>query len=209
MSINLLPQEIIAKRRSEKRLIFLGLATIILVLLMVFTFLSLNWKVGQEEEQLMKIKDEKQKVNSEIGKYKIYEERQVELQKKRDILNSAMSDEVAWDKFLNEVSMVIPSNVWLESLSMSADGINYAGYTFDFPSVAKWLIRLDEIKSLENIWFTHASRVELTVGDPETNELIYEVVQFNSTSNLLEEQADESASSENSSEESTEEGDAE
>jgi len=183
MSINLLPEEIIKKRRSEKRLIYLGLGAIVLILVMAVTFAGLNWRIGQEEDALEEIKAEQQKVNLEITKYKIYEERQAELQRRQGILNTAMANEINWDKFLNEISMVIPSNVWLVSMNLDGESIAYQGYTFDFPSVAKWLIRLDEIKPLSNIWLGSASKADLEDQD---------VVQFNSTSHLSETQTAES-----------------
>ncbi|HDP69221.1 MAG TPA: hypothetical protein ENN38_00200 [Actinobacteria bacterium] len=175
MSINLLPKEIIEKRHSERRIIYFGVGTIILIFAMAVTFASLNWKIGQEENALEKIKVEQQKVNAEITKYKIYEERQAELQRRQNILNTALANEIAWDKFLNEVSMVIPGNVWLVSMNLDSGSIAYQGYTFDFPSVAKWLIRLDEIKPLKNIWLGGASKTDLEG---------HEVIQFDSTSHL-------------------------
>ncbi|MDO8886433.1 PilN domain-containing protein [Candidatus Oleimmundimicrobium sp.] len=207
MSINLLPGEIIQKRKTEKRLVYLMIAGVILVVFMVFTSLGLNLKVSREDKKLTEIKDERQKINSEIGQYKIYEERHAELQKKQGILDSAMANEIAWDKFLNEISMVIPSDVCLESLSMSVDKITYTGYTFDFPSVAKWLIRLGEIKSLDNIWFTNAGKADLELkSESGITSIIYEIVRFDSTSKMIEEETNESASSENSSEIGAEEG---
>lgn len=186
MSINLLPEEIIKKRRLEKRLIYFGLGAIVLALIMVVTFAGLNWKIGQEEVVLEEIKAEQQKINLEITKYKIYEERQAELQRRQGIFNTAMANEINWDKFLNEISMVIPSNVWLVSMNLNGESIAYQGYTFDFPSVAKWLIRLDEIKPLSNIWLGSASKTDLEG---------HEVIQFGSTSHLTVTQTAESVSS--------------
>ena len=80
-------------------------------------------------------------------------------------LSAALTTRIAWDRVLRQVSLVLPEDVWLTSLSATApkggvpsadaaastSGVNLAGSTYSQNGVARFLSRLAVIPDLENI----------------------------------------------------------
>jgi Tfp pilus assembly protein PilN len=103
-------------------------------------------------------------------------------------LAAAITSRVAWDRLLREVSLVLPEDVWLDTLTAKsptapaaaaaappASGVTTAntftltGYTYEQDSVAELLARLSVVPELSNVALASAARAE--VGGKE-------VVQF-------------------------------
>jgi Tfp pilus assembly protein PilN len=81
-------------------------------------------------------------------------------------LDSALSGRVAWDTILRELSLVLPSDVWLQTLSAkgsaagtvdangaptSSTGLTLTGYTYSQAGVARLLSRLALVPKLSNV----------------------------------------------------------
>lgn len=169
--INLLPPGVLEKRRAEKVTFYVVGVTILVVLLLVGVY-GLNFlRISQSEQELESLKVRNERVSQVVAEYQIYEKRKKELEEKKKIIEEAMKGEIAWHKMLNEISMVIPSDVCLTSFAGDTEGgITCKGYTLDYSfdapdlghkPVAKWMIRLGEIKTLTQIWLTFSQKTDL------------------------------------------------
>ncbi|MDX6454128.1 MAG: hypothetical protein QOD48_235 [Gaiellaceae bacterium] len=84
-------------------------------------------------------------------------------------VTSTLSQRIAWDRVLREVSLVMPDDVTLTSLTMTApatpgaiptgpagagQGFVIAGSAFSYPSVARLLSRLALVPDLSNVTLT-------------------------------------------------------
>jgi Tfp pilus assembly protein PilN len=83
------------------------------------------------------------------------------------LLGKALSARIAWDRVLREVSLVIPEDVWLETMNTNGPdpgaaapvpgqppptgGFSITGYTYSHDGVARLLARLAVIPHLENV----------------------------------------------------------
>jgi Tfp pilus assembly protein PilN len=94
-------------------------------------------------------------------------------------VSSALSQRIAWDRVLREVSLVMPDDVTLTSLTMTApttagaipgappavataQGFVIDGSAYSYPSVARLLTRLALVPDLSNVTLTSTS------SDPKT-----------------------------------------
>jgi Tfp pilus assembly protein PilN len=87
-----------------------------------------------------------------------------EQQPRLDALSTALSQRIAWDRILREFSLVLPSDVWLNSLTMTApvpssgtsggSSLTLAGSTYSYDSVARLLARLSLIPDLSDVTLT-------------------------------------------------------
>jgi Tfp pilus assembly protein PilN len=70
---------------------------------------------------------------------------------------AALSQRIAWDRILREFSLVLPNDVWLSSLNLSAPaagggtGLQITGSTYSYDSVARLLSRLSLIPDLAEV----------------------------------------------------------
>ena len=82
-------------------------------------------------------------------------------------LSAALSGRLAWDRVLREVSLVLPDDVWLSSLSATAPvgasastaaaGFSINGRTYSHDGVARLLARLAVVPHLSNVQLLHSS----------------------------------------------------
>jgi Tfp pilus assembly protein PilN len=73
-------------------------------------------------------------------------------------VSSVLSQRIAWDRVLREFSMVLPNDVWVSSLQMTAptgtsatNGFTVNGTTYSYDSVARMLSRMYLIPDLTGV----------------------------------------------------------
>ncbi len=101
-------------------------------------------------------------------------------------LSSALAGRLAWDRVLREVSLVLPDDVWLTSLSAKAPaaaatpgasaGFTLNGRTYSHDGVARLLARLAVVP--------HLSNVQLQSSASATSETGRKVVEFSINANV-------------------------
>ena len=110
-------------------------------------------------------------------------------------VSTALSARLAWDRILREFSLVLPSDVWLTSLDMTApdpaqlaspttpqNDFSLSGYTYSHDSVARLLARLALIPELSGINLTN-SQLQ-AAGGTATGPTTPGTVQFNITAGV-------------------------
>lgn len=99
-----------------------------------------------------------------------------EEKQRRSALSDAVSRRLAWDRVLREVSLILPHDVWLTSLTAlspgapavagpappgAADGLTVKGYTYSQDAVARFLARLAVVPNLTNVQLVQSTRTQL------------------------------------------------
>jgi Tfp pilus assembly protein PilN len=78
-------------------------------------------------------------------------------------VSTVLAQRIAWDRILREFSLVLPSDVWIQSLSMTAptttatNGFTIQGTTYSYDSVARMLARLNLVPDLYGVTLTGTS----------------------------------------------------
>lgn len=184
ININLLPAEIIEKRKAEKVIsaMIIGAASIFGVVVLVF-FYAFRL-VGIEADTLYDLKVENARYETEIAKIADFESNQIFVEERLALVNGIASKKYSYSKWLNNVSLLIPNEVWLDSIKIAKDGnVNFSGTAIagvdsrqlGQKTVAKWLVRLSELDDMTNVWLESSSkstgaRREPTPDDPLTEE---------------------------------------
>lgn len=80
-------------------------------------------------------------------------------------VSAALSQRIAWDRILREFSLVLPNDVWVSSLQLSAtagatsaNGFALDGQTYSYDSVARMLTRMALIPDLTGVTLTTTSK---------------------------------------------------
>jgi Tfp pilus assembly protein PilN len=72
-------------------------------------------------------------------------------------VSAALAQRIAWDRVLREFSLVLPNDVWISSLGMTApaagatNGFTIEGTTYSYDSVARMLTRMELIPDLTGV----------------------------------------------------------
>jgi Tfp pilus assembly protein PilN len=186
-AINLLPRDD-ARRRGPQKTQWIVLVPVVLAVLLagIFSamFLSGSGKVKDKQAQLGQLQDELHAIPTpDASKVKTQTALAADKQARVTAITTALSRRVAWDRVFRELSLVLPNDVWLTTVSakapvpsatavvpppaapgsqVSATQVTLDGYTYSQPAVARLLSRLQVIPDLVNVQLQQSSST--TVG---------------------------------------------
>ena len=166
MRINLLPPEILDKRRAEKRIGYVIVAAIAVAIILAGVWAFAYFRLQNKEDELAVIQQQVQSTQAQANQLAIFEERAGELQNRQEIATLALADRRNWAKLFDEMSLVLPEDVWVQTLTASeASGLQIVGFAIDVPndspdqghkSIAKTLVRLADLEQLFDVWLTNS-----------------------------------------------------
>lgn len=174
-AINLLPKD--GAHRGRQKTQWIVLVPVVLAVLMtaVFSamFLSASSKVKDKQAELAQVQDELHAIPTpDANKVKTQSALAADKQARVTALSTALSRRVAWDRVFRELSLVLPSDVWLATISakapvpsssatvpapaaagssVAATEFTLDGYTYSHPAVARLLSRLAIVPDLVNV----------------------------------------------------------
>lgn len=175
---NLLPPDI---RRSAAQSLpteaLAGLAAGVAVAsLLAVGYVTVHGTVTKRERELADVKAQLAAVPTpKPAKDAVAPELAAEKDQRMSALDGALSSRVAWDGILRELSLILPDDVWLNSLSAKAgapsadptagvvpSGVTLTGYTYSQEGVARLLTRLALVPQFGNVQLQSSSGA--TVG---------------------------------------------
>lgn len=189
--INLLPSEIAEKRRAREITLLIAAGGAALIALLVIVFLIQTARVAGERGKLEDIRRDNAALQGRVNRLQAFATQQKTLQTKQQLLTTLTRNEIRWSVLLNDVSLVIPSDVWLTNFTGSVNTstgqrgavqatqtigtIALSGSTFTHLDVAKWLSRLSLVREFALPYLTMSAKG--VIGDQQ-------VVSFNSSVEL-------------------------
>ncbi|MHB1341641.1 MAG: PilN domain-containing protein [Coriobacteriia bacterium] len=161
MRVNLLPPEITEKRKGEQRLVYVAFAFVAVAILLAALWGFATLRADGLQKDLDAQQQELAQTKNQSEALKIFEDQAAELQRRSGIALLTLEARRNWSKLLDEISLVLPSDVWLTSLSASEeDNLQLDGYAVDaddspdygHKSIAKILVRLADLDQLRDVW---------------------------------------------------------
>jgi Tfp pilus assembly protein PilN len=174
-AINLLPKD--GERRGPQKTQWIVLVPVVLAVLMTGVFsamyLTASGKVKDKQAELGQLQDELHAIPTpDANKVKTQSALAADKQARVTALSTALSRRVAWDRIFRELSLVLPDDVWLSTISakapvpsstasapapaapgsaVAATQVTLDGYTYSHPAVARLLSRLAVVPDLVNV----------------------------------------------------------
>lgn len=170
MRVNLLPPDILERRKAEKRVGWVVLAAI-----GVAVVLAIVWAVGYfqlqgKRDELASVQQQTQLATAQANQLAIFEQRATELETRRATAAQALAGRVNWARLFDELSLVLPSDVWLKNMmAEEGNGLQLQGFAVDAPNdtpdaghktMAKTLVRLADLQQLSDVWLTSSKRTD-------------------------------------------------
>jgi Tfp pilus assembly protein PilN len=196
--INLLPKEVLERRRYEGwyRWVFILAVGLILIILAVYVLLL--FEVSSKNTQLQTIKESAAQQTVLAEQLSIFQNKEQELQARQQLAQTALASRVNVGQVAEDVSLVLPDEVWLDLLTinestgivMTAETPRNSGESNDvaYKSVAKTLVRLNELPELYDVWLTTASNGQWQQWAPSANSespIPVNVVTFGATTKVV------------------------
>lgn len=195
--VNLLPREVIERRKYEQfyRYVFIIAVGAILVVLMVYAGLFLLNQ--QKNDELQSLQEEASQYQDQAEAFGVFEAKEQELIAREQVAQTALAGRVNMGMLAEEVSLVLPDEVWLGSIVLSEkDGLTLGGNTprstsesidVAYKSIAKLLVRLNELTTLYDVWLVTAANADWSSWAVETGKTLPQaakVVSFQATGKI-------------------------
>jgi Tfp pilus assembly protein PilN len=187
-AINLLPKDDARGSRQTQWIVLVPVAAAVLLTgLTSAGFLSASGKVKSRQSELATLKDELAAIPTpDASKLQGQNALASDKQTRVTALGAALSRRVAWDRIFRELSLVLPSDVWLATLSakapvpssvaagpapaapgtaVAATQFTLDGYTYSHAAVARLLTRLAVVPDLVNVQLQQSTLT--TVGSAQ------------------------------------------
>jgi Tfp pilus assembly protein PilN len=187
--VNLLPPEIEDRRRFRRVQYGLGAGVLATVGAVALAFVAATGSVNSANTDLEAATAEGARLQSETAKYADVTAVYAQAAAAQAMLTEAMGEEVRYSRFLSDLSLSVPENVWLTTLNYSQAPVTPAvgdsepgvatltvsGRGFSHEDVALWLESLAAQPTYTNPYFSSSS--EALIGSRK-------VVDFTSTTVL-------------------------
>jgi Tfp pilus assembly protein PilN len=170
--VNLLPSDVKVERQVRRTTALVVSAGVAVVALLFFVFVLQLARLAHSQEQLTQQQSVNSDLSTKVASLLRFEDLRMAVTAREAQLSTLQAGEVLWSGVLRDASIVIPDQVFLNSLSgslysgsgVSAGGtgmagtIQFAGEALDYPTVSKWLTRLEEVTGWVNPWIGSASK---------------------------------------------------
>jgi Tfp pilus assembly protein PilN len=180
-AVNLLPRDDKRQRGggrgNDPQLIGGIVGTVLVTAIVAAWFLTASGGVAKNQERLDAVSSEL--AATPVPKPSAPDASQLEQQKSARVaaLSSALGGRLAWDRVLREISLVLPEDVWLTSLSAQAPsaapataetapaaGFAINGKTYSHDGVARLLARLALVPHLSSVQLQSSTRAISETG---------------------------------------------
>lgn len=148
--INLLPVELREAKVVRKRLTMILLGTLVGVLTLVMWWGYLVIRINYMQEELVKLRDQKNVMEQKIAVLKVYEERKILLDERQKKIVQLKEGEIDWSGILSDLGGVAPTNVWLTKIASAGQNVQIEGISVTYQDLASFMIRLQNVEFLTN-----------------------------------------------------------
>jgi Tfp pilus assembly protein PilN len=187
--INLLPPQVRSRQHVRRVFGTAALGAIGLVVLLMGITAMQRLQISSARRTLQTQRAEAVALRAQVGNLQQYEVLQASVTSSRTLLGTALSGDVAFSRFLDDLDTAMPGDSWLTSLTLSAKpnaatgGVGasgtaqYGGYVTSFPGLSGWLDTMSRLKGLRFVYLSNGSKQD--VGGRK-------VVSFSASANLTE-----------------------
>lgn len=178
--IDLLPSRYAVRRQERRYVGLIGVVGAVIVGLLLVWWFMLTTQISSAEDDLAAARAQNSALESQIAELAPFAQLEADIQARRTALRSVMAGDINWPSLLTEIAMVVPGEVWLDTLAGSAGAtegsapvatetaeiritnrqpvgrIAFTGRSLTMPGVAKWLIRQATAEAFTAVWLNSA-----------------------------------------------------
>ena len=157
ISINLLPGEYRKAQKdfswiTDRRVVWPTVALIVSIVAAMMLYSYTTETITGLQNDVERIKAEVERERPLLTKIGDLEQKQAIVNTKINALKSIQVSKKRWVVLFENVSSVLPPNMWLTSLSqVSVNDLEMKGMTFDFSEVAEYMVKLEKQVSIEKV----------------------------------------------------------
>ncbi len=147
--INLLPiREILRKRELKQFALFGGAAVACVIALTIVAYLYLSWTISAHQAKQANLQKELNQLKQKNKEVEDLKNRITRLQKQVDTIERLTKTRDTPAPFMAALSMAIPDEVWVTSITKSGRGFTVDGTGVDNTAVVNFVERLQKVRKV-------------------------------------------------------------
>jgi Tfp pilus assembly protein PilN len=178
--VNLLPPEIAEKHKVQQVQVGVGAAVLAVIVAMGFLYTQGKGSVSDAKASLATAQAQQTVLQGQINKLQYVTHTATQLDSAEATLTQATATEIHWSDYLGDLSLVIPSSVWVTQMtfsenvapgslanpgsagpvvgnvSLAGTALSNSGSQFAHNGVASWLDATTKEKGFASAWFSNA-----------------------------------------------------
>ena len=157
ITINLLPGEHRKKQKdltwlTDRRIVWPTILLIVAIFAAVFVYAFTIESISTKDVELKTVRAEVERERPLLKKISELEKHQSIINTKINALKSIQVSKKRWVVLFENISSVLPPNMWLLSLSQVSEfNLEMKGTTFDFSEVAEYMVKLEKQVSVAKV----------------------------------------------------------
>lgn len=166
MRINLLPAEILERRKYERWYPWVFAIGGVLVAVVLVIWLGIQFLSAQANSELQQTKESVTQLQTQAQAFAVFEQRETELAARQEIALSAREGMIDLGGLAEDITLVLPDEVWMDNLlANELTGLRMQLWTpdstnksirEDYKSIAMTLVRLNSLPTLYDVWLERA-----------------------------------------------------
>ena len=170
ITINLLPGEHRKKQRdltwiTDRRIVWPTIILIVAIVAGLFLYAYTLETISSKEAELQAVRSEVDRQRPLLVKISELEKSQSIINTKINALKSIQINKKRWVVLFENISSVLPPNMWLMSISQVGEyNLEMRGTTFDFSEVAEYMVKLEKQTSIAKVSLVTISTTKVS-GD--------------------------------------------
>ena len=167
-SVNLMPTEIAEAAKFRRFQFAMGAAVVAAVAIVGVLYVSGRSGVSSAQSELDSANAAHAQAQSQLTSLSSVSAVYAQVAAKQAMLQQAMGQEIDWSTYLSDLSLRIPDNVWLTTMTATETGatatgtglgnITFGGVAFSHDDVATWLDVLAKEKGFTDVYFSNSTR---------------------------------------------------
>ena len=157
ITINLLPGEHRKKQKdltwlTDRRVVWPTVFFIVSIFAALFIYAYTLQELSSKEAELQSVRAAVERERPLLKKISELEKHQSIINTKINALKSIQISKKRWVVLFENISSVLPPNMWLMSVSQVSEfNLEMKGTTFDFSEVAEYMVKLEKQVSVEKV----------------------------------------------------------
>ena len=157
ITINLLPGEHRKQQKdltwlTDRRVVWPTVFLILAIFVALFTYAYTLQELSSKEAELQSLRAAVERERPLLKKISELEKNQSIINTKINALKSIQISKKRWVVLFENISSVLPPNMWLLSVSQVSEfNLEMKGTTFDFSEVAEYMVKLEKQVSVQKV----------------------------------------------------------
>ncbi len=162
--LTLLPPEVHERKEQRRQAVLVGAGVCVLAAGLFWMGQSRQAKAELAEAKAAAEQIRVNQLQSAVDELQPIAEFEALVDERQLLVETALSSDVTWTKLIQEVATVMPDDVWIDTFIGSAPtrtepgSFTVTGSGSDHTSSARWLLRLDALQSVTDIWIPNSVR---------------------------------------------------